>query len=1458
MDMRWNERVLTALTSTSLGIFASAWLGAPAWSQHKAAEPDITKQPTLYVVGYAHLDTQWRWTYPQTIREFLAHTLHDNFKLLEQHPDYVFNFTGSRRYQMFKEYYPAEYEELKRWIAAGRWFPCGSSVDENDSNMPSAESLVRHVLYGNRFFRREFGVASDEYMLPDCFGFPASLPSVLAHCGVRGFSTQKLTWNAVVPIPFNVGYWEGPDGRGVTAALNPGQYDGDVTENLATSETWKKRIEADGERSGVFADYHYYGTGDVGGAPKEASVAMVEQSLATKGPVHVNAGHADALFDAITPEMQKRLPKYKGELELTEHSAGSLTSQAFMKCINRKNEFLADEAERASVSAAWLGGRAYPSEKLERAWTLVLGSQMHDIISGTALAKGYEYAWNDELIAANQFSAVLTDAASVVAGQMDTNSPGKALVVFNPLSVEREDVVEADVRVDESTAHAAKGVSVRGADGKTIPAQILRASSDSVRIAFLAKLPQVAFAVYDVQITPNADSVQTALRIDEHSLENERYLVKIDGNGDVASIFDKKAKREMLSAPARLGLHYENPKNWPAWNQDWTDRQKPASEFVAGPVQSLIVERGPARVALEITRALGASTFTQRIRLCAGGAGDRVELDNDIAWGTRERSLRAEFPLTVANPIASYDIQTGVLERGNAHAKQYEYGSHQWFDLTDAKGDYGVSVMNDCKYGSDKPDDHTLRLTLLHTPGTRGGYQDQGTQDLGRHHVLYALSGHAGDWREGKSAVEASRLNQPLISFQSLHHSGSLGKSFELAQISSDAVRVQAIKKAEDSDEIVVRLRELSGHAAKNVRLSAVAPITSAREVDGQERTIDAKSPDATTSSVHDGALVFDIQGFGLRAFAIKLGAPPTKASAPESIAIALPFDTDVVSTNANRADGAMNKDGDTFPAEQLPSTIVAEEATFTLGPVADGHMNAVTCRGQEIRLPLGALDRVYLLAASARAAKEERKDDHAPMHVDERAISVRVPNWSGYVGQWDHRSWQGDVPEQAYGWSNGLAGLEPGYVETTPIAWFASHHHTPSGDAPYEYCYLYKIAIDLPPGAQTIRLPNDERIRVLAATAIRSEHDEFRSATTLVDTMSDHAQDAPRILPEGGKLTDAVDVRIEPTLYWRAGAIRFTRDGSEPSASSPAFANAFSLNHTETIRAAVMSDAGVMGPSTSRKIEVDDVTPPTVKQATPAYGSPLVRVVFSEPVGDSALSPQSYALDPIIAVRTVKRGANDREVIVELEKPLVLDETYHLKISGVKDESPAHNAMKAAVIELAIKGPVFTLTEVKPEQMGSTIRDVAGLPIKAKDAWTMNMFVRTDAQPEDRTLIAGFGRCEQTSEGVARYMAKFSRGIHFWSHNRDVEGRTPLDLGRWQMLTATYDSRVLCVYKDGKKLAQRELELADDENAVHIAPIDPWDQTRRFKGEIRDLTIWSEALSVDAIGSLKSASTLH
>ncbi|MFT3685702.1 MAG: glycoside hydrolase family 38 C-terminal domain-containing protein [Phycisphaerales bacterium] len=723
----------------------------PAATTKRTAEPtpDLTKQPTLYVVGYAHLDTQWRWTYQDSIREYLPKTLHDNFKLFEKYPSYVFNFSGSRRYQMIKEYYPADYETMKKYIAAGRWFPCGSSVDENDANVPSLESYVRHILYGNKYFRNEFGVASDEYMLPDCFGFPASLPTMLNHCGVKGFSTQKLTWNAVVPIPFKVGVWDGPDGSSVMAALDPGSYSAEVRENLANSDSWAKRIDNNAAKSGVKVDYHYYGTGDTGGSPTERSVKAVEEAVHTSGKVKVISSAADEIFKALTPDLQKNLPHYKGELMLTEHSSGAVTSQAYMKRWNRKNERLADAAEKASLGAWWLGGRPYPGQKLEDAWYLVLGSQMHDILPGTSLPKAYDLAWNDEVLAGNQFGEVLTDASSSVISALDTRGDGATLVVYNPLSFAREDVVEASVPATGSP----KSVKVTGPDGKAVAAQVLSVENGVAKIAFVAKSPSVSYSAYSVEFTDAAPA--STLKVSDHELENETYVVKLDANGDVSSIFDKAAKKELLSAPIRLALHHENPRNWPAWNQDWADRQLAPKAFAGNPTSFKVVENGPARVAVEVTRTAEGSTFVQRIRLASGAAGQRVEFDTDVDWRSRQRSLRVHFPLTVSNPTATYDLAAGAIERGNGREKQYEYSFHEWFDLTDVSHEYGVTAMCDSKYGTDKPDDNTIRLTLLHTPGTRGGYPDQGTQDLGRHHVLFALYGHQGDWRQAAGPAQA-------------------------------------------------------------------------------------------------------------------------------------------------------------------------------------------------------------------------------------------------------------------------------------------------------------------------------------------------------------------------------------------------------------------------------------------------------------------------------------------------------------------------------------------------------------------------------------------------------------------------------------------------------------------------------------------------------------------------------
>src|SRR5215218_1793484 len=491
--MRSGGKRLLALSLSCLAVFGVV----KGQSAQTRTAPDLTKEPTLYVVGYAHLDTQWRWEYPQVIDEFLPNTMRDNFALFEKYPNYLFNFTGANRYRMMKEYWPEVYARLKAYVAAGRWFPAGSSMEEGDPNSASAESIVRQILYGSTYFRREFGRTSAEYMLPDSFGFPASLPSILAHMGLKGFSTQKLYWKSAARVggpdsaertpdgvPFNVGVWEGPDGRGVIAAFNPRDYTSNVREDYSKSPPpaaanpavnytpidWPARIRRNGEVSGLFTDYTYFGTGDVGGAPREFSVKVVDALAGRKrivlpppppvippvelegtpvqvgdGPVRVLSATAEQMFLDIKPEQTSRLPRYSGDLLLSDHSAGSTSSETIQKRWNRKNELLADAAERASVAAAWLGARDYPLERLNDAWTLVMGGQFHDSLPGTATPKAFEFSWNDDVIAMNTFAGVLQSATEGVAAGLDTASRGTPVVVYNPLNIEREDVVEATV-----------------------------------------------------------------------------------------------------------------------------------------------------------------------------------------------------------------------------------------------------------------------------------------------------------------------------------------------------------------------------------------------------------------------------------------------------------------------------------------------------------------------------------------------------------------------------------------------------------------------------------------------------------------------------------------------------------------------------------------------------------------------------------------------------------------------------------------------------------------------------------------------------------------------------------------------------------------------------------------------------------------------------------------------------
>ena len=450
-----------------------------------------------------------------------------------------------------------------------------------------------------------------------------------------------------------------------------------------------KRVELDGEVTGVYADYHYVGTGDTGGAaagivPRacwkpwslrarpccrwrggrggggraghHAASRARGASESGRRAAHRHPAAADQMFLDIKPAMTARMPRWKGDLELINHSAGSLTSEAYHKRWNRKNEMLADAAEKASLAAAWLGGRPYPQQRLNDAWTLVMGGQFHDTAAGTATPRSYEFAWNDDVIAMNQFAGVLTNATESVASALDTQAKGTAVVVYNPLNIAREDVVEADGcaarRHKRRPRHRTRrqGGPCTGGRRKVV----FRGQGAIGRLCGLRRGAGRRSRAFHLEgdCAPGADAAARGGGADsraELSLENERYRVTLDNNGDVASIFDKLLDRELLSAPIRLAISNDHPSQWPAWNMDFDQEQAPPRAYVRGG-RARINENGPARVTIEVTRTnTEGSHFVQTVSLSAGDAGNRVEFGETVDWKTLYANLKATFPLAASN-----------------------------------------------------------------------------------------------------------------------------------------------------------------------------------------------------------------------------------------------------------------------------------------------------------------------------------------------------------------------------------------------------------------------------------------------------------------------------------------------------------------------------------------------------------------------------------------------------------------------------------------------------------------------------------------------------------------------------------------------------------------------------------------------------------------------------------------
>ena len=626
-------------------------------------------------ISTSHLDTQWNWTARTTLEEYIPNTMTQNFPLFEKYPDFHFNFEAAIHYMWMKEYYPEEYEKVKKYITEGRWHISGGSINASDVMVPSAESVIRNFLYGQSYYKKEFGrKGGTDIMLPDCFGFPYSLPTLGKHCGITGFHTQKLSWGSAYDYkslpPF--GIWKGVDGSEVYAIFKGEAYDAhkQYNKDMSKDEDMNRLAEENYQKYGLASVFRYVGPmGDRGGGLKdteseegERTPYWLQQSINSDGPVKVDLWTPDAIFQYLDENRNEKYVVWDNELPMKTHGTGCYTSQTIMKYWNRKNELLADATEKASVAAAWVGGAEYPSDILTESWIRLLWHQFHDDLTGTSIPSAYTISYNDEVLVNQTLANTLTGTIGALVRQMDTQVQGVPLVVYNPLSVQRTDVVEASITVASEPSE----IRILDGAGEEVLSQITGYDSTTGKLSFIFKatVASLGYATYEIRLNETSE-LSSSLKITETTLENDRYLVTLNARtGDVRQIKDKKLDKLLLRMPIQMLLFDDRSDSFPAWEIVYETLNNTPS-YVDENVKIEIVENGPLRVSLKICRTKAGSEFVQYIRLTDSEVSDRIDFVNEVNWKSRGKLLKVAFPLQSANSKATYDLSIGAIERGN-------------------------------------------------------------------------------------------------------------------------------------------------------------------------------------------------------------------------------------------------------------------------------------------------------------------------------------------------------------------------------------------------------------------------------------------------------------------------------------------------------------------------------------------------------------------------------------------------------------------------------------------------------------------------------------------------------------------------------------------------------------------------------------------------------------------------
>ncbi len=765
-------------------------------SAHAALRNNIAQAgPPLGVdvvaTGHAHIDVAWLWTLGQTRRKS-GRTFHTVLRLMEQFPDYHFTQSQPQLYDYARQDYPELFEAIKQRVAEGRWEPIGGTWVEMDCNITGVESLARQFLLGRAFFREYFGAGAESPVLwlPDVFGYSWALPQLIKQAGLEYFMTTKIGWNQYNRLPYDSFWWQGLDGTRVLTHFicTPGggrtvsTYNGDASPRqiLGTWATFQQKELQQELLTSI-------GYGDGGGGPTREMLENVREMAAFPAMPRVRQGPAGEFFRDLEKKSGERLPTWNGELYL-EYHRGTYTTQARNKRGNRQSEFLLHDAEFLAAWAALLDADyAYPADALRKAWELVCLNQFHDIIPGSSIGPVYAESLA-QYAEVRETAVTVRDAAlSIIARKLGGN-----LLIVNPTSFARNDLAFWPGQL-------AAGQRVQREDGTSVPTQ---PTADGTWIA-AGELPPFSVTPLSV-VESNTPPFDTNLAVTPTLLENDYLRVELNDDGDIVRIYDKANQREVLPAGAvanQFQAFEDRPLTFDAWDVDifYDDKM-----WTADPAASVrVTESGPLRAMLEIQRRVLHSEIVQRVSLTHNSP--RLDFDTTVDWQERCTLLKVAFPVEVLAPVATYEIQWGNVQRPTHHNTSWDWArfetcAQKWVDLSE--GGYGVSLLNDCKYGHDVRD-NVMRISLL-----RGTTLPDPQADFGQHRFIYSLLPHAGSWDETTIAA-AYALNDPLIVAEGQRSGGAENKPQSVfISVDRPNVVIETVKQAEDGDGIIVRLYE--------------------------------------------------------------------------------------------------------------------------------------------------------------------------------------------------------------------------------------------------------------------------------------------------------------------------------------------------------------------------------------------------------------------------------------------------------------------------------------------------------------------------------------------------------------------------------------------------------------------------------------------------------------------------